>query len=332
MPTPIPTNGRDLVVLAGSGRSGTTWLGALLSSYERADYFYEIDHFPELDFDHPGLLRAKYPLTHWWPRRPAWALELESRLLARLAERGPWRRQARRALRIRNRMAGRADGIEVHLFKIVRLFAFALRTDELAARFGERLRVVHLIRNPFAQIASQLRMDGGRADRARRHFRGRLERILAEPRLARYHALARRHFDGPLIEQMALVWWVSNELLAEDTRLAKHRVLYEDLARRPQATLEAAFAFLEWPMSETTCALLKRTTEAGAAEAGQFSIRRDPRRALNAWRERIERHDYERIAELLAPCALLRLWEPGELALGAGDPGSHEQRARGAGS
>ena len=48
----------DVAIIAGSGRSGTTWLGSILNSYEHADYFYEICAYPELDFDGSNLLQV----------------------------------------------------------------------------------------------------------------------------------------------------------------------------------------------------------------------------------------------------------------------------------
>ena len=308
----------DVAIIAGSGRSGTTWLGSILNSYEHADYFYEICAYPELDFDGSNLLQVKYPLTSWMPKHPLWASKLERYALKQRIKLGIGREAAQRSLRIHSGHEFKKKEPTVNLFKIVALFAFASKIDRLDDKFGERLKVVHIIRNPFSQLASEIRMDSRDPERSRKHFKERMEAILQEERFAKYHDLVRKYLHGSWVEHMALVWWISNELLLNDTRLDKRLVVYEDLCRSPYEKTQELFEFLGWDMSGQTLAHIEQTTNVSKADAesGMFSIKKNADESINRWRGEMAPDTYKTINDVLAACPLLQYWSEEDLSYG----------------
>lgn len=315
----VSSDAFDTVILAGSGRSGTSWLGSILSSYEKAEYFYEITAFPGLDFGAPELMRVKYPLTHAWSARPGWVAKAERDILKLRRRWGPGKAGAQRSLRVFPDQFFVKDRPDVELHKVVTLFGFAMRREELAARYGSRLKVVHLIRNPFAQIASELKIDARDPQRAKKHFRDRVGQILAEPALEMYHECSREALGRDWVFQMALVWRVSNELLLRDRLLNKTLVTYERLCREPHRVVEELFEFLGWPLSEQTRRYVDETSavEASEAESGLFSLRKNADESLNRWREELGEGAYRTALDALAASELMQLWAPEELQLRA---------------
>jgi hypothetical protein len=303
--------------LAGSGRSGTTWLGSILDSYEKAEYFYEITNYPELDFGRPDLLRIKYPLTHGWRARPGWVAKTERRLAALRAKWGPDKAAAERTLRVFAHHDFLKDRPDVSLYKIVTLYGFVSRRAELAERFDGRLKVVHLVRNPYAQIASELRIDARNPDRSKAHFRRRIEQILEDPRLAPYHALARTALECGWVFQMALVWRVSNEVLLDDHLLDKRLVVYEALCADPLSLVADLFRYLGWEMSEQTVRYVKETSQISASEAesGLFSVRKNAEQSMNRWRAELDEGSYAEASEAIGDSRLMGLWNETQLSL-----------------
>lgn len=308
---------KETAVLVGSGRSGTTWLGSILNSYEYAEYFYEICAYPELDFDDPDLLKIKYPLTSWMSTHPLWTSKLERFVLKQRIKLGIGGESAQRSLRIHSEHNFKKKKARVNLFKIVALFAFATKIDQLDDKFGDSLKVVHIIRNPFSQLASEIRMDSRDPERSRRHFRERMESILQEDRFANYHELVRRYLQGSWVEHMALVWWISNELLLNDTRLDKRLVVYEDLCRTPYEKSQELFDFLGWDISDQTLAHIEQTTNISKSdsESGMFSIKKNAEESINRWRGEIDPETYQAINGVLASCPLLQFWSEEDLSL-----------------
>ena len=301
----------NLVVIAGSGRSGTTWLGSLLDTCEHAEYFYEICHFPELDFDSPGLLQKKHPLIWFLPSRPVWLRKAERNLLARF----PGYEPAKTALRLHQPLFFNKHHIDTDLFKIVKLYSFVLDLEKNRDRFGDRIKVVHLIRNPYSQLVSEMRQHEKNIEHARQHFSMRMQQIMGDSSLEKYHATGRQYLDGDWIEHMAFVWWVSNELMIENKILPTFVLTYEDLCRSTYEVTENIFSFLGWSMSEQTKRHIEETTSVEKSETGTWSIKKNAEQAMNRWRKEITPSDYERISKMLESCELMKLWTKEELAL-----------------
>jgi hypothetical protein len=304
---------RQIVIIAGSGRSGTTWLGSILDSYERAEYFYEIHMYPELDFGSANLLRAKYPLTSWWDSRPRWACSADRLVCSARVKLNLGRRSAQRALRLHKDYGFKKRDVNVHLFKIVNLLEFSLGLDELALRFGDGIKVVHIIRNPFANIVSELRQHAKNMHEASARYRERLLKVLDNDRLAQYHELVATYENGTFVEHIALLWWLSNAILLENQSVPVHRVIYEHLCRDTYGECSAIFRFLGWPISDQTRSHIDATTNVQVSESGNWSIRKNSGESMERWRREISNDDYEMLKRLLSNCALLGLWTEHDL-------------------
>lgn len=304
---------RNIVIIAGSGRSGTTWLGSILDTYDGCDYYYEIDAFKNLSFNNPHLRRIKYPFTHWLKSPPLPIQRLEQALLVELQKRRLFKSSVDKALRIRNRYRYKSGAKETNLFKIVRLFSFALQCEELSSRYGPKLKIVHIIRNPFGQLASQHKMISANRERPQRPFQKAIDIIMSDDRLTQYRELARQHTNASWMEKSALIWWAGNEVLMNAQNVAKMTVLFETLVRHPYQETERLFEFLGWPLSEQTYDHIANTTNPTIADNEKHSIQKDADAVLNKWRKHISGTDYRNVSRLLEDCRLMELWDKEDL-------------------
>ena len=290
-----------------------TGLGSILDTYDRCDYFYEIDAFPYLTFDSPNLLRIKYPLTHRLKHTPLQIQQLEHNLLLALRKNRLFSPSIERTMRIRNRFRYKSGTKEVNLFKIVRLFSFALQCDELSSRYGNRLKIVHIIRNPFAQLASQDKMISSNKERPNNPFQKAFDIIMSDDHLSQYRKLAKQHNHASWMEKGALIWWAGNELLMNTNNAVKTTVLFEQLVRHPHEETERIFNFLDWPLSAQTHDHIADTTNPNTADSEKHSIRKDADAVLNKWRDYISASDYCNVSRLLENCRLMELWDKEDL-------------------
>lgn len=305
----------NYVVIAGSGRSGTTWIGSILDSYERSEYFYEICAFPDLDFDSPNLLRIKYPLTFWLGRRPNWIINTEQQMLKRMVGYNISTQRYQRSLQIHKFHGFKKKCPDVYLFKIVRLLSFSLRTEDLLQRFHGNMKVVHIIRNPFAHVISEIRRQTSHDLRLMfaEHFKKSVEFVANDPRLSVYHDMAIQYLNGNCMEHIALLWRISNELVIKDNNLPTHTVVYEDLCRNTDEEVRKIFDFLNWNMSDQTHKHLRETTNISKSAPGYYSIHKNAEESMNRWRKEIREEDYERVRKVLQGSPLLQLWSKEDL-------------------
>ncbi|BBA32435.1 hypothetical protein sS8_0469 [Methylocaldum marinum] len=308
----MPEN-KKYVILAGSGRSGTTWLGSILDSYEKAEYFYEICHYPELGFTTPELLKIKNPYTFRLPHRPVWVRRGERAILETQVKYGFRANEAARSLRLNKDYGFRKTAPDTYLFKIVRLLWFCEKLDDLKQVLGDNLKIIHLIRNPFSQLASELRQHAGNAEAAEKRYRERVEYVLKNPAFSGFHGLAEEYAGAGWPEHMVLLWWVSNELMLKATSMPMIRVVYEDLCVEPEAEVRRIFDFLGWTVSEQTLRHLKNTTSVTASERGEWSIKKNSEESMTRWRKELSEDLYRRISAMVSRCSFLELWRGRDL-------------------
>lgn len=302
-----------IVVIVGSGRSGTTWLGSLLDSYERAEYFYEVTNYRDLDIDNPGIIKIKYPLSFWLPYRFRTVSKIERGVMKLRVKYGVGRGAAERSLRIHKPQDFNKKKPDVKLFKIVTPIKFALRTNEFMASYKTSFKAVHIIRNPFSYLASEIRQHEKNPERAKRHFRERIDFILGNEYFEKYHALAAQTIEKSWLEHMVVLWRISNEILFDQPQLDILHVVYEELCRNTTHEVEDIYRFLDWPMLAQTVRHIEETTGIDASESGSWSIKKNADESMSRWRDEISDEQYLTARSLLAESQLLGLWSEQDL-------------------
>ena len=270
--------GRDYrrsVFLAGSGRSGTTWVSEIINY--RRDYRLVFEPF------HPGrvsLCRGFRRKQYLRPedRREEYLRPARKILSGEL--RSPWTDRFHRTLAVRRR-----------LIKDIRA---NLLLGWIRASFPE-MPVILLLRHPCAVAASRLAL-GWKDDPAD---------VLAQEDLVEDHL---RPFEGeirnaaPGFEQHVFLWCIENYVplrqLAQDD---VHIVFYEELLANPETGIPRLFSFLGRGFDDTVYDALKRPSPLSRAGAAGG-------RTPGGWRDAVGEARMRRAVEIMGLFGLDRIY------------------------
>lgn len=316
----------NYVLITGPGRSGTTWLGQMMNTYQHCTYKYE-----------PF---ARSPLYRDWKN------DLKSTDVEKLRQRfdrlcsrchhevdlppfpaKSFRWQNPQLLYLLYGLGNRIEPLKSvyewygqtqlppHtpvLIKDVNFFV------PLLPRLCEVLqpKLIGMIRNPFGRIASTLKgkelkqisksLQSEKRERIRRSIDAVGGGFLAE-----YRDRLEEMSD---IQLGATSWRIQVEPLVEYTRSYDQGlvVVYEDLCEDPQGKITEIFDFVGWDVGQTTRDFIKESTlgERQLADKSKayFSVYRDPRTSMSKWKTQLTAEQQADIAVVIRDSPLKDLW------------------------
>lgn len=285
------------ILVTGSHRSGSTWVGRTLAQAPGVAYLDE-----PFGRDHrPGVLRTRFP--HWFPYVPPGSdgpLEADVRGMLEFRYGYGAELRALRSPRDAARMARdaasfarfRAAGARPLLKDPVAILA----APWLAETFG--VRVLVLIRHPAAFASSIKRLGWW-------HPFGDFlaQPRLMEERLAPFRARIEQYAASPpdLIDQANLLWNIIHSVIAGYRRehpgwlFARH----EDLSSEPVAGFRRLTEGLGLPYTDAVDAFVRRSTGAGnPAEARTgvaHQLQRDSAANIANWKTRLTAEEVARV-------------------------------------
>ena len=270
---------RSSVFLAGSGRSGTTWLSEIIN--HRRGYRYVFEPFNPREVDSFGHFRTKQYL------RPEDRREkfLEP---ARLALTG----------RLRDRWTDRFNGRIVARRRLIKDIRANLLLGWMRANFPG-MPIILLFRHPCAVVASRLAL--GWKD----HLSETMEqRELVEDFLFSMEAEIRAAKGD--FERHLFLWCIENYVPLKQFRPQEvHLTFYENLLARPEAELQSLFASLGEDFDERVYRRLRRPSP--------LSRKNTPSPSLEGWRTRVSANQLERTIEILGLFGLDHLYGEGAM-------------------
>jgi hypothetical protein len=316
-----------LIIIVGSARSGTTWLGKLFDSHPDVVYRHEPDSIdintaiPFLprkseasayvdlarEYLH-DLKRARYAKSvghrpffekSLQPRAARYGLVASTMVLKAIegcTGRGASRLRIPRALDAPSGCDARF--VIKSVSSLCRAYLFSL-ADPGA-------RIVHMVRHPCAVVASRLRgVSKGLLQPA--VF---LDALLGMEEAAWYPLTREDLMRASYEEQLAYQWMIQNDKVQTELNGSSRYkvVIYEDLCQQMRAGTRDVFAFAGLDWDAQTERFIRRL-ETSRRHAGRyFSVIRSPLSAMNAWRHELRE---EQINRIRAICAYARLQEAG---------------------
>ena len=317
------------VFLTGRGRSGTTWLGQILNTYQNCIYKYE-----------PFLPSKSSPFQTWKNQLGSDDRSIEELRslfwsLCRNCYFGidnppflnkSFYKQPRYLLYLFYGLAKRFGKLE-HLYEwygrpqlnkdtaiLVKDVNFPI---DLLPYLCEILQpyLISMVRNPFANIASFLKgIELGLFEHNYLESIARLKKILDTPRgkhLAHY---------SPQLEKMSIAqfeairWRFQVESLVEYTN-NYHKsmvVVYEDLCTDPLSKTKEIFDFLGWEFTQTTedfiNASISSTASSSSSSKSYYSVYRNPGKSISKWREQLTEAQKLDIESIIDESPLVNLW------------------------
>lgn len=253
------------IVLAGSGRSGTTWLGNIIAASPHVDTIFE------------PLDRRRVPEAGSLPLRPYARREEESPQLE------AYLRQVLRG-RVSNEWVNRAGRRPWGWRTLVKTIRGTLLLDWIDRRY--RPRIVYMVRHPAAVVLSRMKLG----------WDTHLDELLAQPTLVANYLephLDRLNGLRQPLEEHAALWAVEN--LVPLRQLPKRGWVfctYEQLVAAPEAQSRRILRALGLRFTPLHRRALARVSPMVRAESAILQ-RRDP---LRAWQDELKPAE---VAEIL---------------------------------
>jgi hypothetical protein len=270
---------RDAVFLAGSGRSGTTWLSEVINYKGAYRYVFEpfnparvraFGHFRSKQYLRPGDVREAF----LEPARLALSGDLKD----------PWTDRFNTKFVARRR-----------LIKDIRA---NLLLGWMRANFPG-MPIVLLLRHPCAVVSSRLAL--GWKDNLGETM---AQEDLVEDFLLPVEAEIRAARDD--FERHLFLWCIDNYVpLRQFARGEIHLVYYEDLLENPEDGLRSLFGFLGEDMDDRVYGRLGRPSP--------LSRRGAPLPSVDGWRAHVSARQLERACEILALFGLDRVYGEGPM-------------------
>ncbi|MGE3538795.1 MAG: hypothetical protein AB7N91_15355 [Candidatus Tectimicrobiota bacterium] len=263
-----------VILVAGSGRSGTTWLGNIIAGDEWRILF---EPFNERRVPAVAGLGLR-PYFHPTAAYPQWHPVIERVLRGHITN--AWTDKDRPRLKV-SQSAG--------------LLIKEIRVNGMLAWLDHHFHptIVYIIRHPCAVIASRLQLQWDTP----------LEAILAQPQLMRdylapYEPLVRGARSA--VQKHAIMWCVEN--LIPLTQLAHHNWIcctYEHLVLDPGQEIRRLLAQLQLPYSEARAQAVEETSRTSWGRTAM-----EPQHLLGDWQTRLDARAKQEIAALLEAFAM----------------------------
>jgi len=275
--------GRDVVLVAGSGRSGTTWLMDLIN--------YRGDHRAVFE----PFWKVKVPLCR----------QFERRQYLRPDNTAPGFLKAARSIvygRLRNTWTDKRVYRRIYRRRLIKDIRANLLLGWLHRRFPF-VKIVYLMRHPCAVAVSQLKM-GWRSPVADLLDQSELVNDHLEP----FEPLIRSAEDN--FERRILLWCADNYVPLRQFRSeGVCLVFYEELVSNPEPTIDRLFGFLSRPVEQGVFAQLEVPSrlcrEDSAVLTGEDR--------LAGWRKDVGPDRMARAGEILAAFGLDGIYGPDPL-------------------
>jgi hypothetical protein len=189
---------KSCVLVAGTARSGTTWLGNVIARATRSRQIFE-PFLQQETFDFAIHSMRRPIFDHYQPYVPA------------TAEPGTWQAEIDRILQgqIRHWWCDRFNPTAVYRRRVIKAVRINLMLDYLALR-RPHLKIVFLVRNPLSVVNSQIaKIKQGWV------LQWNADYVLSQPRLmadwlSPYRDLIEASADSDLTYRQALKWCIEN--------------------------------------------------------------------------------------------------------------------------
>jgi hypothetical protein len=315
------------VLLAGAGRSGTTWLGKLMDASPRVFYKHEPDNVTIWPMFHSVPSRLD-PVAENDACKPAFEKAMEQTFWTHslkfiippelpndFLKPGPWK-MANFALRSIRKVGLRKQptmqlrpwmfqgGVEMDL--VMKSVVSNMRLAWVHRHFPE-IKQVLIIRHPGGYLNSWLK---GQRDHGWSEFgkKSRLSKAILPLACAEHEKYLDAFENGTDFERELIYWIVANEtpLLQLDNAEALKTVVYEDLCEDPQKVMRQVYEHCGIPFDKPTQEFIEQSTS--RQEEGFHSVFKNPRQVAEKWRGELPQEHIDTVERYLAGSTLAALW------------------------
>lgn len=302
---------RNVVLLFGLPRSGTTWIGKLFDSHKDTYYLHEPDS-AEPDFTMPLLTSADYSKKHIDSNIHRWLQPTNEKVIASR----PFFRKS-----YMNSLQWNLFLLSAYTCKITTRFRLPFFKKPIRLQSTAPLTVwksieslgrlhaiqkstnafsIQILRHPCGQIASTLRGE------KKHQFDGSIptcedwdlfEKLLKQSAESRFLLEDIKAMRPE--ERLALRWGIVNDFALKQSNGENSFVLvYEDLCRHPKVKLEQLFDMVGLTFSKETQEFLKKSIS--GEDESYYATKKTPLVAAYKWRSELTKEQQIRIAAIVS--------------------------------
>jgi hypothetical protein len=315
------------VLIMGSGRSGTTWLGQIMNMYQNCIYKYE-----------PFLNSKRTPYTVWKNnlntddleklRHDFWSLCRNCHYGVDVPPFPPksFRTQNKEILHFLYGLGKRVN-LSKNLYEWYGSPQLAQDTsvlikdvnfpNHMLPRLQEVLQphLIALVRNPFGNIASYLKgVELSLFGQEYTQQINRLEQQLTTPE-GQHLSQYRQQLKNMSAAQFAAVCWrFQVEPLVNFVRSHEKGflVVYEDLCTNPHGQITEIFDFVGWKVDQAVHDFIDLSTAIAVKNSqsskAYYSVYRDPKHSMSKWKTQLTKEQQAEIASIIVDSPLKNLW------------------------
>lgn len=291
----------DIIMVVGSGRSGTTFLATVLNSSPNVLYRHEPDKI---------LVDNNVPFL---PDRTGYELYLEDskRYLEELVAYRDIRSISRQPIfpkAFRSTAGNKASYLAIRIGKLLSQFGVNLRLPDLiqdgktpiyviksvnsmcrAALFKKaapNLKIIHIVRDPVSVVAS-VRAGHKLGLMSMENY---IDSLLKMPESRNYPFNRDDLSSAPWVQQAAYRWGIQNDKIYKElNRTPDYRlVFYEEVCINLLESMKEIFNFSRIPIGRQMLNFASCLTEIEEGSSGYFDTHRNPISSLNKWRDELE--------------------------------------------
>lgn len=283
--------GDDVVIVLGSGRSGTSWLANICNYRNSFRYLFEPLN--------PVHISADEMVSSWCPKHSEAVPFLDRVINGRV--RGKWVDSRNNRLFARRRL--------------VKEIRANLMLPWISANYPSA-RVVLLLRNPMAVAASRKMLSGSKSSNW--IWEPSLETLLREPRVRaqlsseELSALSEQIGAGAAMEAIA-DWCINNIVTSRESSFNNvHVVYYEDLVAKNDNVVKSLLQFIGVEFHQSVDKALTKTSETSRREASPVETNKAS--VLHDWEEKLSSEELVKAVDLLELFGVSRFytkdWQP----------------------
>jgi hypothetical protein len=277
LPVELNADPGRTVLLAGVGRSGTTWISNIINSGNNFRYIFEPFH----PFKVPEAQAFQY---HQYLRPGADDPVIFDAAKTILTG------------RFRNPWADRVNKKWIASRRLVKTIRANLMLGWIHRHFPE-IPIVFLIRHPCAVVNSWIKLGWGRADNGEEND---LTHCLIQEALIRDHLaphMTAINGAGSEFEELIFLWSILNYIpLRQLSQSDVHFIFYENVCLEPENEARRLLAFLDLPFRKSVARALERPSHMARPD----SAIRTGASLTESWKASIRRAQEERALEILS--------------------------------
>jgi len=272
---------RKTVIVAGSGRSGTTWLGEMINYRRNYRVLFEPYHYTYVP-----------EWSGFNPRHYLRGDESEARLLASM--------QAILTGSLANKWTDKTAPPENARHLLIKEIRANLMLYWIHRHYRS-VRIVFLVRHPGAVIHSRIKLGWGVY----------LKEMLSQEKLVQDHLSPfmeklEKFEQMPVYQQHAIMWCIENYVPLRQFKGRLNVIFYEQLIREPEATLKAVFHLTGDRYHQEVLSGLKKPS---AMARPHSAILSDQEHLLDSWRKHQTEEEKRLLEESLRLFGLQDLYD-----------------------